>query len=44
MKCPLWEVFFFAFCRSPALGAIVCGLRGLSRRGRRSYREVPCIL
>lgn len=25
---------------SPALGAIVGGLRGFSRRGRRSYRDI----
>jgi hypothetical protein len=33
-----------AFCRSPALGAILCGLRGFSRRGRRSYKGAACIL
>ena len=27
-----------SFCGSPALGAMGCGLRGFSRRGRRSYR------
>ena len=30
-------VYVFS-CRSPALGVMVFGLRGLSRRGRRSYR------
>jgi len=29
------------FCRSPALGAMGSGLRAPSRRGRRSYREMP---
>ncbi len=34
----------YAFCRSPALGAMGRGLRGLSRRGRRSYggQGMPC--
>ena len=37
----LWVVAFADFlCRSPALGAIRCGPRGLSRRGRRSYIEM----
>ncbi len=33
-----------ALCGSPALGAILGGLRGFSQRGRRSYREMPCFL
>ncbi len=33
-----------AFCGSPALGAILGGLRGFSRRGRRSYRGMPRVL
>ncbi len=33
-----------AFCGSPALGAMDCGLRGFSRRGRRSYRGKAPIL
>ncbi len=28
------------FCGSPALEAILGGLRGFSRRGRRSYRDI----
>jgi hypothetical protein len=28
------------FCGSPALGAMGCGVRGFSRRGRRSYRDM----
>ena len=33
-----------AFCGRPALGAMGGGLQGASRRGRRSYGEVPCYL
>ena len=33
-----------AFCGSPALGAMGGGLRGFSRRGRRSYGGNACLL